>query len=326
MPLRRVALAPLLLVGLGVLATVLSAPAARGAEAPAAATVYAAPPSPPPGYTRTGADTCLLCHNTPKVRAIFSTKHAVMADSRTPFGTKQCETCHGPGAQHVKPPAKGKERTPMPFFAPNSPASVKQENAVCLSCHKGDQRMAWDGSVHQRQGQACVSCHTIHAKHNPVLYAETQAKVCYQCHKGVRADFQKFSHHPVASAQLKCSSCHNPHGSFGPMLLKGDTVNQTCYQCHASKRGPFLWEHPPVQENCLNCHEPHGSVNPDLLVNRTPLLCQQCHQPASHPSLAFGPKGLPGGSPNGFLLERSCMNCHSQIHGSNDPSGAPLNR
>ncbi len=300
----------------------LFAPAAGAAPAPQAATQEQAAPA----YTPTGANTCLLCHNTAKVKAIFSTKHSVASDPRTPFAHRQCEACHGPGGQHIRPPAPGHKRTPVPFFAPNSPASVAQENARCLTCHNNAHRIAWHGSVHQRQGLACVSCHTIHAKHDPVLSASTQPKVCFQCHTGVRADFLKFSHHPVTTGQLACSSCHNPHGSFGPDLLVGDTVNQTCYRCHASKRGPFLWEHPPVQENCTNCHRPHGSVNPDLLVSRPPLLCQQCHQASGHPSIAFGPGGLPSGRPNAFLLSRSCMSCHSQIHGSNDPSGAPLSR
>lgn len=317
----------ILVLGCLLFAASLSAPPAQAAPVPPAATNNPAePPPPPPGYTRTGADTCLLCHNTPKIKSIFNTPHAVMADSRTPFHGNQCETCHGPGAQHVKAPGKGEKRKPVLFFAPNSPATVKQENAVCLTCHKDAHRMAWAGSVHQRQGLACVSCHTIHARHDPVLEVATQPTVCYQCHKSIRADFQKFSHHPVPDGQITCSSCHNPHGSFGPKLLVGDTINQTCYQCHASKRGPFLWEHPPVQEDCTNCHVPHGSVNPDLLVSRPPLLCQQCHESASHPSIAFGPGGLPSRLPNGFLLAHSCMNCHSRIHGSNDPSGAPLSR
>jgi len=295
---------------------------AGAADAPAGATAAGAVPT----YSPHGANTCLLCHRTAKVKAIFSTPHAAKSDSRTPFAGRQCEACHGPGGQHIKPPGPGQKRTPMPFFAPNSPATVKQENGRCLTCHNDAHRMAWKGSVHQRHDVACVSCHTIHAKHDPALSAATQPKVCYQCHQGIRADFAKFSHHPVPTGQLKCSSCHNPHGSFGPQLLVGDTVNQTCYQCHASKRGPFLWEHPPVQEDCTSCHTPHGSVNPDLLVSRPPLLCQQCHQSAGHPSIAFGPNGLPGKRPNGFLLSRSCMSCHSEIHGSNDPSGAPLSR
>ena len=33
-------------------------------------------------------------------------------------------------------------------------------------------------------------------------------------------------------------------------MLKEASVNDNCYKCHAEKRGPFLWEHPPVRENC----------------------------------------------------------------------------
>jgi hypothetical protein len=29
---------------------------------------------------------------------------------------------------------------------------------------------------------------------------------------------------------------------------------------------------------------------------------------------------------NRFLLGRGCLNCHSQVHGSNHPSGAALDR
>jgi len=29
---------------------------------------------------------------------------------------------------------------------------------------------------------------------------------------------------------------------------------------------------------------------------------------------------------NRFMLGRACLNCHSQVHGSNHPSGATLHR
>jgi len=77
---------------------------------------------------------------------------------------------------------------------------------------------------------------------------------------------------------MSCDDCHNPHGALtnngnpllnGP-LLKTNTVNETCYQCHAEKRGPWLWEHPPVRESCLNCHSPHGSNQASLLIAPVP--------------------------------------------------------
>src|SRR6185295_13376446 len=87
--------------------------------------------------------------------------------------------------------------------------------------------------------------------------------------------------------KVKCSDCHNPHGSTGEKMLVGNSVNETCYKCHAEKRGPFLWEHAPVAESCLNCHKPHGSTNEKLLIVRKPMLCQQCHSQSQHPTTLY---------------------------------------
>jgi DmsE family decaheme c-type cytochrome len=189
--------------------------------------------------------------------------------------------------------------------------------------------MAWSASAHENSDTACVSCHKIHASHDPVLATVTQPDVCHTCHLKQRADFHKPSAHPVRFGQMACSECHNPHGSHTTALLTKPTVNQTCYTCHAEKRGPFLWEHAPVAEDCTLCHTPHGSVYPALLKKSPPLLCQQCHSPLdTHPSMAHTADELPGGSagPSGFLLAGSCANCHSQVHGSNHPSGVRLMR
>ena len=97
---------------------------------------------------------------------------------------------------------------------------------------------------------------------------------CSQCHKNKRAEIWRTSHMPVREGKMTCSSCHNPHGSFGESLLKEATVNDTCYKCHAEKRGPFLFEHAPVRESCTNCHDPHGSVNDFMLKISRPRLCQ----------------------------------------------------
>jgi DmsE family decaheme c-type cytochrome len=103
-------------------------------------------------------------------------------------------------------------------------------------------------------------------------------------------------------------------------------VNETCYGCHAEKRGPFLWEHAPAREDCAICHEPHGSNHPSLLRSRGPYLCQQCHQAAYHPSTAYTASGLPGPAPVDQMLVRNCLNCHTEVHGSNHPSGPRFTR
>lgn len=273
-------------------------------------------------YSTKGADSCIQCHDEDSefpVFSIFKTKHAQRADKRTPFAGLQCEACHGPRGKH---PA-----TLVINFGIKSDVPVAKQNAMCLQCHQNDHRINWQGSPHENADLACASCHKIHAAHDPVLAKLTQPDVCYTCHKKVRADFNKPSAHPVRFGQLTCTDCHQPHGaSATTALLTKPTLNQTCYTCHAEKRGPFLWEHAPVAENCALCHTPHGSIHPALLIKRPPLLCQQCHSQAGHPSIARTPAGLPSGMPSAFLLAGSCTNCHSQIHGSNHPSGVKLMR
>jgi DmsE family decaheme c-type cytochrome len=295
-----------------------------------------------PEYSKKGADTCLKCHDKDSeypVFDIFQTKHAMQADSRTPFAGLQCEACHGPGVRgasfmeeakkagaHVGKVRPGQKRPPILNFGPKSDEPVATQNGMCLKCHENNERTAWHGSKHEKADVACASCHTIHTPHDSVLDKKTQPEKCYDCHQKERADFFKTSNHPVRFGQLGCSDCHAVHGSSTPALLGRPTLNQTCYTCHADKRGPFIWEHAPASEDCTLCHTPHGSIHPALLKKRAPLLCQQCHSQAGHPSVSVTSNGLPGGNPSALLLSGSCTNCHSQVHGSNHPSGVKLMR
>ncbi len=276
------------------------------------------PSGKPTAYSEKGADSCLQCHNeTSKfpVLPIFKTKHAQPADQRTPFAGLQCEGCHGPYSEHPN----------MLKFGPGSKLTAEKKNQICLQCHESDNRMGWKGGPHENSDVACADCHRVHVDRDPVLTVADQPEVCFNCHKKQRADSYKASVHPIRYDKMACSECHNTHGSLTTGVLVKPTLNETCYTCHAEKRGPFLWEHAPVAEDCSLCHRPHGSNHPALLVKRPPLLCQQCHS-TGHASIPHTGAGLPGGSPSEFLLAKGCLNCHSQVHGSNHPSGVKLMR
>ena len=272
--------------------------------------------------------TCTRCHDESEaspVLGILKTRHAVMGDPRTPFADKSCMGCHGASDAHMQAPADGARRaSPDRVFGAHGRSSpAKVQDATCIGCHENGLRMHWDGSAHQSQDVSCAGCHKVHAGADPVIAKASQPDVCFTCHKDKRAEMHRPSTHPVLAGQMGCSDCHNPHGTTGPSLLTRSTINETCYQCHAEKRGPFLWEHAPVREDCTNCHKPHGSNQVALLKARVPWLCQQCHLAPQHPSSAYSGTGLPGTPPSGAqqMLGKSCMNCHSQVHGSNHPSG-----
>jgi DmsE family decaheme c-type cytochrome len=131
---------------------------------------------------------------------------------------------------------------------------------------------------------------------------------------------------------MSCSSCHQPHGSVTKALISHLTVNEQCTSCHAEKRGPFLWEHAPVRERCTTCHLPHGSNHDKLLTAARPYLCQQCHSSSTAHSGQFfradqtAAAALAGGTQSPRIIGRSCQNCHTQVHGSNHPSGARFQR
>lgn len=283
----------------------------------------------PPDYTRSGADTCLSCHGDEEsahLLTIFDSPHAVAGDERTPFGGNQCEACHGPGGDHAKRVRFGQERPPMPAFGPNALWSEERENEICQGCHQASRHRFWEGGAHERNDVACADCHTAHASRDPVTVTATQPDVCLDCHNEQRMAVNQAYAHPIRHGEMDCADCHEPHGSANEAMLSSNTINRNCYGCHAEKRGPFLWEHAPVTEDCTSCHRSHGSNNPAMLTRRAPLLCQQCHSRLGHPSVGRTSDGLEPGRTSAFLLSGSCMNCHSQVHGSNHPSGATLNR
>jgi DmsE family decaheme c-type cytochrome len=279
-------------------------------------------------YSRNGADTCIACHDVPETMSVFLTKHAVPSDPRSPFGAGQlqCEACHGPGGNHAGRVRRGQERPPVIRFSADSVTPVAEQNAMCQGCHESNLAASWHGSAHDANEVACAGCHQVHIARDPVLATATQPEVCFDCHRQQHSQATKAYSHPFTSGQMDCSGCHSPHGGSTDTLFVRQTLNDTCFECHAEKRGPYLWEHAPVVEDCSNCHDPHGSNNPGMLSLRGPMLCQSCHSQDGHQSFAYDADGLAEGTASKYLLGRNCLNCHTQIHGSNHPSGSRLMR
>jgi DmsE family decaheme c-type cytochrome len=272
------------------------------------------------------ATDCQGCHDKAMNPVFQKTEHAKLAES--------CAKCHQGVGEHAKAQMSGDAKVPAPSM---KNLSAEQINSTCLECHEKGGQANYRSSLHDRRNVACTSCHSVHSPKTmkAQLKTATDAEACYTCHKSVRAKSMRTSHHPVREGKMSCSSCHNPHDGAQPKMVKGDSINELCYTCHTEKRGPFLFEHAPVREECTACHEPHGSNHKRLLVQKLPNLCYNCHFTGSghfgsgdnfstEKGVPVAPTGAPSGYPtvNSRFIEKSCANCHINLHGSNSPSGA----
>lgn len=283
------------------------------------------------------SEVCKACH-APYVESYESTKHGQKGNVRGP----DCQTCHVNALEHAK--AGGGRGVGGILGFNNKSIPAERKAAICLSCHEGNRHLAfWDSGKHKKNDVSCNNCHSLHGtpgagasyalnKPNPSVspYETTsrqlQYETCTSCHKQIRSQLLKPSHHPIIEGRIKCTDCHNPHGALSHAMVNSESVVQLCTSCHAEKRGPFIWEHPPVEENCLTCHNPHGSNHNRLLVEKAPNLCQDCHDASRHPGSVYDASGgfrpIPptNTTPNTRLIARGCVNCHNNLHGSNAPA------
>src|ERR1700733_4171162 len=258
-----------------------------------------------------GAETCKTCHEDVFNNYEKSPHWKTMSDTHGGPSKQGCEGCHGPGAAHV---AGGGDKTKIFIFKEHS---AKEINDRCLTCHAGGtEHMNTINSEHARADVSCISCHSPHhAKTQEFLLVKAQPELCFTCHLQQKAQFDMPFHHRVNEGLIKCSDCHNVHGTVGPKQVRtSSTQDAVCFKCHIDKQGPFVFEHAPIKvDGCQSCHLTHGGPNPHMLkLSNVNLLCLQCHTTSTFSSAPGAPSFH-----NQASLFQSCLLCHSQIHGSN---------
>jgi DmsE family decaheme c-type cytochrome len=293
--------------------------AAPAQETKAPAVKTAAPAASTAPATYVGSETCGACHEDIG-KAFAKSPHETVEKGETKYGFKgqACESCHGPGSNHVMTLSAADIHNP----AKMPPAEVDK---TCLGCHRNQPTTSGRlESSHAHNAIACTSCHFVHARGPNGLVSRVKADInqqCESCHLEVKASFAEPFKHRVPENAMTCVDCHNPHGSFKPGMMRFANANERgCLSCHNDKRGPFAFEHAPVrEEGCQSCHMPHGSPNAKMLTRQeVRLVCLECH--ANLPS-ANASKSVTGVVPPAFhdLTSprfRNCTICHQKIHGS----------
>ena len=288
-----------------------------------------------PAFAQTGASNapvCANCHENSHLSITF-TAHGAQNDAEG----SSCQACHGDASLHLKDPAKNKPASALT----SKTATAAEKSTVCLTCHAGSRHLEnWAVAKHRKVDVTCVNCHEIHQTQSasntkeikPAQFAaapytttarQLVYKRCVECHRDVRADILKPSHHPIIEGKVGCQDCHDPHGALQKASLRGESISDLCLTCHADKRGPWIHEHPPVEENCAICHLPHGSAHKGLLAQKPPALCSDCHANGHTHGIYDGRGTQPNTLPSNIrFVSSGCVNCHRQIHGSNAPSSA----
>lgn len=279
-----------------------------------------------------GTDNCLkACHDHDKIRKYFeASTMGARLPSKSGMPLVDCESCHGAGSNAIKDvtPEKIKENSTKGIKITcnynslidfkNLPAGAK--SLICLKCHTKHALFNlnnWNAGIHAQNDVSCSDCHSVHAGADLTTKPKDVPQMCFKCHQDKISDFLLPSHHPL-KGRLFCNDCHEPHGTMTEYQLRKKTTKETCIRCHQEKGGPFLYEHADNMEDCMLCHRPHGSVNDDLLNERQPFLCLQCH--SGHRITGAG--GSPSSIENKSSFFTRCTDCHSEIHGTDNPSAS----
>jgi len=246
-----------------VIAALLTAPLAAGAQATKLTDVPLPPPPPgtkkievplpppPPGTKRVETKPAVTPAAAAPAQPATATLSAPGSAQAGPRGmgvkipsAERCLNCHAALTQRrVLHAALEKQdcmfcHRPVPGVKGKCQAKTsskwslsQNEPDLCYGCHA---RLDQKKSVHTavRQG-SCLSCHVEHSSNFPGLMNEPREKVCLGCHDVEPLLTKVVKHAPVAEGL--CLDCHNPHGSDLTASLRGLSGSQFCLRCHDAK-------------------------------------------------------------------------------------------
>ena len=163
---------------------------------------------------------CYICHKT--MLTSYRFVHG-------PAAVWSCTSCHEAGK-------KGRKL-----------ATMKPDERICSGCHEYN----WMNKkfIHgPTAAGGCTTCHNPHAANESSFLRMNTADLCVACHDDiitkphVISGFSGNSGHPVRLSpdplnperDFTCASCHNPHATDFPLMLKSDynSMYQYCQACH----------------------------------------------------------------------------------------------
>jgi predicted CXXCH cytochrome family protein len=229
------------------------------------------------------AQTCEACHTVgPNGNSGESGGWAATRDPR--YVDVQCESCHGPGLDHVTAPDAGVK--PLASIAADTGALGV---SGCSGCHSGTHNSFVENWRSSRHGILEVHAATS---------TSTTGK-CVNCHtgqgwlarEGVTAHYKEMNNTGANSVAITCAVCHDPHSDKYPAQTRlavdvADTTANLCMTCHmreseadpANTRGPHSPEGPTLLGEA-GWFPPNATFQPGDLrgTHATGNMCVTCH-------------------------------------------------
>lgn len=244
---------------------------------------------------------CLKCHTVG-----YGIETGFQDAATTPLlANVQCESCHGPAAQHVANPNDLTKR----------PVLTESAN-LCGGCHSGYHHPTlenWSTALHSK-----VDPHVAEYFEDPIN-GTARMNSCGACHSGaVRSAFLKAYNkgtavtlpagHEAATTGVTCVACHDPHkpNLDGTASLRYPLSSQKYFSYNTSTA--FSAQFDPTIQTCGQCHNQRGAAAKD--TSRPPH-----HSPQYNVLIGdIGPDGPAIVSGPHTKFTKQCTTCH--VHSS----------
>jgi predicted CXXCH cytochrome family protein len=220
------------------------------------------------------SETCLVCH-------AGREEHNSYRQGEHWRNDVGCTDCH---FAHAPPPAppRGESHTLAGDRVRQAPDSSTlrmlkgNQPQLCLRCHS-EQKAQFMMPFRHKVLEGLIKCSDCHNPHGGFELKQTRLAnfaasdaVCVKCHTDKTGPFV-YEHGPVTVEG--CSSCHIPHGTANPKLLKRPQMFQLCIECHTNAHAiagddeggapntPSFHNLTQTRfQNCTTCHvKIHGS-------------------------------------------------------------------
>jgi predicted CXXCH cytochrome family protein len=136
---------------------------------------------------------------------------------------------------------------------------------LCTDCHTD----IISGTYLHSISESCDLCHLTTGEEHPggekpgFSLSDSEPALCLMCHETATGS-DLYVHTPLKNG--KCTTCHNPHSSSKPLLIRDEMPEITCYHCHSDPGAGMKSVHAPVESgDCLLCHHYHSSSEQFML-------------------------------------------------------------